>query len=373
MSKIICYAKKQRSPHVKFLFTIFNCWRERFLKYWNSVLKIKLKVNWNIFISSYVFKLWLTVQYQRRHQEKLAFITVVIYSYYLNASPKGRAYQGNTRFLQHKPCCLSFSVICHSNIQKNPFSSSCTIFWDLSLSSHTLWSQISCLAVVMHLVSPLEKCHKLFLFRADNTPHGSDIFKGCKGRRARFKDIWPCFQFSLSFSLSPWEHHTFFIQLWAQKNSYNFLSWGAFFSMLPHLLSPKNTLPVNRWHKYNWWCDVERQFQCKWAIWEQGFKCSSFLVSLINDRLLWPAISVNTEECCGSVVSTFQAFCSAVKWPLTNTLTHPFDQFVASLIWLLYVYVCRIFCCIIPVETWKNHGNESPHSTFFSLLFFFGG
>lgn len=140
--------------------------------------------------------------------------------------------------------------------------------------------------------------------------------------------------------------------------------------MLPHLLSPKNILPVNRWHKYNRWCDVERQFQCKWATWEQDFKCSSFLVSIINDRLLCPVISVNTEECWGSVVSTFQAFCNAVKWPLTNISTHPLDQFVASLIQLLYIYICSIFCCIIPIETWKNHGNESPDSTFFSLLYF---
>lgn len=54
-------------------------------------------------------------------------------------------------------------------------------------------------------------------------------------------------------------------------------------------------------------------------------------------------------------VSTFQVFCNVVKWPLTNTSTHSFDQFVASLIW-----PCSIFCCIIPVETWKKHGNESP-------------
>lgn len=35
MSKIICYARKQRSPNVKVLLIIFNCWRERLLKYWN--------------------------------------------------------------------------------------------------------------------------------------------------------------------------------------------------------------------------------------------------------------------------------------------------------------------------------------------------
>lgn len=53
MSKIIYFARKQRSPHVKILLIIFNCWRERLLKDWNSALKMQI-VHWNIFISSYV-------------------------------------------------------------------------------------------------------------------------------------------------------------------------------------------------------------------------------------------------------------------------------------------------------------------------------
>lgn len=96
------------------------------------------------------------------------------------------------------------------------------------------------------------------------------------------------------------ECHIFFIQLWAQKTPTIFCH-VVLFSLLLHLFSPKNILPVNGWHKYNQWCYVERQFQCKWATWEQDFKCSSFLVSLINDRLRCSVISVYIEGCCGSV------------------------------------------------------------------------
>lgn len=104
------------------------------------------------------------------------------------------------------------------------------------------------------------------------------------------------------YTVSLWTSHIFHTTM-GTKKSYNFLSCGAFFSMLPHVFSPKNILPVNGWHKHNWWWDVERQFQCKWASSQQDFKCSSFLVSVINDRLLWSVISVYIEECCASVKS----------------------------------------------------------------------
>lgn len=141
MSKIICYARKRRSPHKKVPLIIFSCWRGRLLKYWNSALKM-LIVHWNIFMSSYGFKWWLTVQYQRRHQEKSAFITVIIYSYYLKHQSKRQSISRKHQI--PTPQTLQSELLCYL-LLKQPEKSfqffMYNILRDLSLFSHSLWSQ----------------------------------------------------------------------------------------------------------------------------------------------------------------------------------------------------------------------------------------
>lgn len=129
----------------------------------------------------------------------------------------------------------------------------------------------------------------------------------------------------------------------------------CFFYVARHLFSPKNILCISRWHKYNWWCDVERQFQCKWATWEQeDFKRSC----ICNARQV--ALPSDVSMCWGILwqlnMLRFQAYCNVVKGSLTHISTNPFGQ-------ALVLWTYSVFWCIIDIETWKKHWNEPPHLT----------
>lgn len=110
-----------------------------------------------------------------------------------------------------------------------------------------------------------------------------------------------------------------------------------------HLFSPNNTLYVNGWHERNWWCDTERQFQCKWATWEWDFKCSC----IYNARQV--ALPRVVTMCWGMLwqfsMSRFQAFCNVVKGPLTN---------IQQTLWTrLWCFHQAIWCFLLHHSHWS--------------------
>lgn len=124
-----------------------------------------------------------------------------------------------------------------------------------------------------------------------------------------------------------------------------------------HCLNPKHLKKKKKNHSRAIWANLSNNSPCMRSETQLYLQILLFkLASDIHKAYLEGRMEVKPwGDLAVLSVSTFQVFCNVVKWPLTNTSTHSFDQFVASLIW-----PCSIFCCIIPVETWKKHGNESP-------------